>query len=70
MPICLIAGKEDPVGSYGKGVVEVSEDLLKTGHTKVVLQLYEGGRHEMHNEINRDEVYRGLLAFLSSAVNK
>ena len=69
VPICLIAGREDPVGSYGKGVVEVSEDLLKTGHTKVVLQLYEGGRHEMHNEINRDEVYRGLLAFLRSAVN-
>ena len=70
VPICLVAGKEDPVGSYGKGVVEVCENLKKTGHTKVVLQLYENGRHEMHNELNREEVYHGLAAFLKSAVNK
>lgn len=68
VPIYLLAGKEDPVGNYGKGVVEVCEDLMKTGHTKVVLQLYENGRHEMHNETNRDEVYRGIAAFLRSAV--
>lgn len=64
VPICLLAGKQDPVGNYGKGVVEVLNDLIKTGHTKVVLQLYEDGRHEMHNEVNKDEVYRGLAAFL------
>ncbi|MBO6060926.1 MAG: lysophospholipase [Clostridia bacterium] len=68
VPILLVAGKEDPVGSYGKGVVEVCEDLRKTGHTRVVLTLYEGGRHEMHNETNKAEVYRGIAAFLSSAV--
>lgn len=66
VPIYMLAGKEDPVGSYGKGVVEVTENLRKSGHTKVVLQLYEGGRHEMHNETNRDEVYRGIAAFLRS----
>ncbi|MCR5809124.1 MAG: lysophospholipase [Clostridiales bacterium] len=66
VPIYLVAGKEDPVGSYGKGVVEVCENLRKTGHTKVVLQLYEGGRHEMHNETNRMEVYSGIAAFLRS----
>lgn len=64
VPILLLAGKDDPVGSYGKGVQEVCDNLIATGHTKVVLQLYEGGRHEMHNEINRDEVYRGIAAFL------
>lgn len=64
VPILLLAGKEDPVGAYGKGVTEVCENLIKTGHTKVVLQLYEGGRHEMHNETNRDEVWRGIAAFL------
>lgn len=68
VPIYLLAGKQDPVGAYGKGVVEVCENLKKTGHTKVVLQLYENGRHEMHNEANREEVYRGIAAFLQSAV--
>lgn len=66
VPIYLLAGKQDPVGSYGKGVMEVCENLKKTGHTKVVLQLYENGRHEMHNESNREEVCRGIAAFLKS----
>lgn len=64
VPICMIAGKADPVGAYGKGVMEVCENLRKTGHTKVVLQLYGDGRHEMHNELNRKDVYRGIAAFL------
>lgn len=66
VPILLLAGKDDPVGNYGKGVREVCDNLIATGHTKVVLQLYEGGRHEMHNELNRDEVYRGIAAFLKT----
>ena len=68
VPIYLLAGKQDPVGNYGKGVLEVCNNLRATGHTKVVLQLYENGRHEMHNEANRDEVFRGIAAFLSSVV--
>ena len=66
VPILMLAGAEDPVGNYGKGVLEVTDNLKRTGHTHVVLQLYEGGRHEMHNETNREEVYRGIAAFLRS----
>ncbi len=66
VPIYMLAGAQDPVGSYGRGVVEVCEALRKTGKTKVVLQLYKDGRHEMHNESNRNEVYRGIAAFLRS----
>lgn len=28
------------------------------------MKLYPGGRHEMLNEINRDEVYADVLAWL------
>ena len=49
--------------------MEVCDDLKATGHRHIVLQLYENGRHEMHNESNREEVYRGIAAFLKSAVN-
>ncbi len=66
VPIYLLAGTDDPVGNYGKGVIEVCETLKKAGKTKVVLQLYNKGRHEMHNESNRQEVYRGIAAFLKS----
>ena len=48
----------------GKGVREVCDRLVRSGKTHVVLQLYKGGRHEMHNETNSDEVLRGIAAFL------
>ncbi len=69
LPILLFAGDMDPVGNYGKGVRAVAERLEKEG-CDVTLKLYEGGRHEMHNEINRDEVFADLLAFLDSALSK
>ena len=34
----------------------------------VTVKLYEGGRHEMFNEINRDEVTADLIAWLDKKV--
>ena len=53
LPIFLFAGDADPVGDYGKAGVKDLE-----------LKLYPEGRHEMLNEINRDEVYRDVLRWL------
>ncbi len=64
VPIYIVSGDNDPVGGMGRGVREVCDRLLRSGKTHVVLQLYKGGRHEMHNEINSDEVLRGIAAFL------
>lgn len=63
LPIFIYSGDFDPVGSYGKGVQAVY-DLLKTaGVQDVTLKLYPGGRHEMHNETNKDEVFENLIAW-------
>lgn len=61
MPVALFSGDKDPVGDYGKGVVKVYEMLCNAGVQDVTLKLYEDGRHEMLNEINRQEVYRDIL---------
>ena len=61
MPVALFSGDKDPVGDYGKGVVKVYELLCNAGVQDVSLKLYEGGRHEMLNETNRQEVYRDIL---------
>ena len=53
----------DPVGAYGKGVRKVYERMLAAG-CDVRLKLYEGGRHEMHNETNKDEVFADLVGYL------
>jgi alpha-beta hydrolase superfamily lysophospholipase len=65
LPIHLFAGDGDPVGAYGRGVTEVFRRLREAG-CNVSMKLYEGGRHEMHNEQNADEVLSDLLAFLST----
>lgn len=60
MPILLISGKEDPVGDYGKGVLEVYNKLKENG-CQVTIILYDGSRHEILNEINRDQVFLDIL---------
>ena len=48
----------------GKGVRKVHRMYEKAGVRDLTLKLYPGGRHEMLNELNRDEVYRDTLAWL------
>jgi alpha-beta hydrolase superfamily lysophospholipase len=66
LPLYIVSGAEDPVGAYGKGVTEVYDRLKKTGHEDVTLKIYPGGRHEMLNESNREEVYEDVLAWLNA----
>lgn len=64
LPIYNIAGDQDPVGEYGKGVYEVSNWLWETGHT-VQTKLYSGYRHEIHNyKAIKNEVSAGIIAFM------
>lgn len=51
VPILLIAGKDDPVGNFGKGVIKLQK-FYKKGEQKVETKLYEGMRHEIINEVN------------------
>ena len=64
LPILLFSGDADPVGNYGKGVSAVHERLLAAGCNST-LKLYPDGRHEMHNETNKDEVFCDLIDFLA-----
>ena len=70
MPIYLISGTMDPVGDYSKGVNEVYKMLKKTGHKNVTMKLYEGARHEILNEINREEVYADIITWLNEKSEK
>ncbi len=60
-PIYIFSGKNDPAGGRGKTITRLAkmyeEDL---GIKKVTLKLYEGGRHEMLKEINKEEVYQNI----------
>ena len=66
VPVYLFSGDKDPVGANGAGVQKVYEELKAAGVKDLTLKLYEGGRHEMFNEINREEVWADLAAWLDS----
>lgn len=64
LPILLIAGTEDPVGNYGKGVTEVYKKLKASGNENLTLKLYENCRHEIHNDSCRNQVFEDIIEFI------
>ena len=66
LPICIISGDNDPVGGYGKLVSKLHKLYCEVGIEDLTLKLYKDGRHEMLNEINRDEVFEYIAAWLDS----
>ena len=65
-PVYIFSGDRDPVGSNGAGVRKVYGYFEKYGTKDLSLKLYPGGRHEMFNELNREEVYADVLAWLNA----
>lgn len=57
LPILLISGEADPVGNYSKGVWKVAKNYHQIGLDNVKTVLFEGARHELLHEINKEEVY-------------
>jgi alpha-beta hydrolase superfamily lysophospholipase len=70
MPVCIFAGRMDPAGSFGKDPKKINYLLSKFARAKVQLKLYPIGRHEMLNEINREEVYGDLLEWIRGVVSR
>lgn len=64
-PLLLISGKDDPVGSMGKGVQQTYDAFRASGIEDVTLQLYDGLRHEILNEAaQKDTVCADIYAWL------
>lgn len=64
LPVFLISGADDPVGEHGKGVMKAYRLYLGAGLKDVSLKLYPEGRHEILNELNKEEVYQDVLEWL------
>ena len=68
LPIYIFSGAKDPVGANTKGVTQVYNSLKSAGISDVTLKFYEDGRHESLNEINRNEVFSDVIAWLNKHV--
>lgn len=64
VPVLIFSGALDPVGNMGRGVRKTARVFQKLGMADVTCKLYAGGRHEMLNEPNRQEVYNDVLQWI------
>jgi alpha-beta hydrolase superfamily lysophospholipase len=65
LPILFISGEQDPVGDYGAGPKKVAGLFKDAGLNDITLKLYEGARHEVLNETNKQEVYQDVLDWIT-----
>ena len=70
LPVFFVAGGDDPVGSYGKGVRHTVSRFRKAGMTDVSCRIYPLCRHEILNEINRQEIFEDIGGWLLKKVEK
>lgn len=68
LPVLLISGACDPVGDHGKGVTRAYHLMLSAGQKDVTLKLYPEGRHEILNELNKEEVYQDVLDWIEKRI--
>lgn len=66
LPVLFIAGGDDPVGSYGAGVRRAAQEFEKAGMDHVTTRIYPLCRHEVLNELNRDEIWGDVLSWITA----
>lgn len=69
IPVLIIQGAEDPVGGNLKGTQALLERYRALGLTRVSHRFYQGARHEVLNETNREEVTRNVLDWLQAVLS-
>jgi len=66
LPVHFISGSLCPIGNKTKGVQAIINRYNKNGMKDVTYKFYEDARHEIFNEINRDEVFKDVINWLDS----
>lgn len=64
LPVYVFSGELDPVGQKLKSVRQLIGAYQRAGLTHVEHRFYEGARHEVLNETNKQEVYDDVLRWL------
>lgn len=68
LPLLFLSGADDPVGSRGKGVERAAQSLRDAGVRRIAVKLYPAARHELLLELNRQEVFADIQAFMEQHI--
>jgi alpha-beta hydrolase superfamily lysophospholipase len=64
----LASGKEDPVGNYGEDVEELFNIYKSHGVKDISMELYDGCRHELLNEIIKKTIYADIYDWINEHI--
>ena len=64
LPVLFVAGGDDPVGGYGKGVRLTAQKFSEAGMKHIEVKIFPLCRHEILNEINRAEIFRTIRLWI------
>ena len=67
LPILITGGEKDPVGGE-RGMGQLALHYAQTSHSRLTVKIYPDGRHEMLNEINRDQVTADWLNWIEEHI--
>lgn len=68
LPIIFISGSKDALNEMGKGVKSCVDKHISCGCKNVKFKLFDGFRHEVLNEVNRQEVYNFIYDWIMDEV--
>lgn len=64
LPILIASGDADPLAAGGALLEQLGQRYRDAGVADVTVKLYPAGRHEILNEVNRDEVTGDVVGWL------
>ncbi|GMA56820.1 alpha-beta hydrolase superfamily lysophospholipase [Alicyclobacillus sacchari] len=70
LPFLLISGTRDPVGNFGRGVQKLRAALQRAGVLNIDYKLYTDARHELLNEIGREQVYTDIYRWIERRLQR
>lgn len=66
LPLLVVSGSADPLAGGGDLVRVLAQRYRDAGVADVTVRVYDGARHEVFNETNRDEVTGDVIGWLDA----
>jgi alpha-beta hydrolase superfamily lysophospholipase len=68
-PYLFISGENDPLSQRGKAIEQVAAQYKRAGIQNVSVKIYLKARHELTNEMNKEEIYKDVVAWLEKSLS-
>ncbi len=69
MPILIMSGEKDPVGSFTKNIKKLEEVYKKSGMKDITVNIYPGLRHDILNEVGKEKVFDDINEWMEKNIH-